>query len=239
VALVEHDLEAFWGSLNLARPEAARDALLAFVPELTARYGDTAAAVAADWYEDLREAAGVRTAFTAALAENVAPETVQQRVRYAAGGLFADDPSSTLGILLQAAGAYALQSGRSTIVRSASRDRSNPRWARVPSGATTCAFCLVMASRGAVYLTEKTAGRMNKFHGRCDCVPTPMWSRDDRPEGYDPDELYRAYQDAGAEAGTRQLTGHGSTADGNLSILQAMRREHPELVSDGIMPSTH
>ena len=35
VLLARRDLEAFWASLDLTRPETARDALLEFLPALT------------------------------------------------------------------------------------------------------------------------------------------------------------------------------------------------------------
>lgn len=40
-------------------------------------------------------------------------------------------------------------------------------WARVLSGETNCAFCAMLASRGAVYKSEKTAGF--EPHPKCDC----------------------------------------------------------------------
>jgi hypothetical protein len=47
-------------------------------------------------------------------------------------------------------------------------DRFN-RYRRVAVGAT-CKFCLMLATRGAVYLTEQSAGRGRKYHLSCDCV---------------------------------------------------------------------
>lgn len=43
-------------------------------------------------------------------------------------------------------------------------------WARVLVGEVNCAFCAMLASRGAVYKSEKTAGF--EAHGKCDCVCT-------------------------------------------------------------------
>ena len=43
-------------------------------------------------------------------------------------------------------------------------DPSQPRYARVPVG-PTCAFCILMASRGFVYWSEeKAGGRDNRYH---------------------------------------------------------------------------
>jgi len=72
-------------------------------------------------------------------------------------------------------------------------DPSKPRWARVPVG-ETCEFCVMLASRGFVYLTRETASLGGGFHnGRCDCNVVPSWG-ERHIAGYDPDTLYRQYK---------------------------------------------
>jgi hypothetical protein len=95
-----------------------------------------------------------------------------------------------------------LKPGRDTIAVSTGRDPAHARWARVPVG-KTCAFCLVAASRGAVYRSEESASR--HFHGACDCTATPFWRNDPYPEGYDPDALLQQYQDARDAADSGRL----------------------------------
>ncbi|MFF3555334.1 VG15 protein [Streptomyces tsukubensis] len=67
--------------------------------------------------------------------------------------------------------------GRETIVTSAQRDRRALRWMRVPSG-TACGFCLMVASRGAVYASEKSGGGIKgaEFHPNCQCTVVPIFS---------------------------------------------------------------
>lgn len=203
VALAGRDLAAFWAALDLNRPEAARDALETFLPVLVGQYGEIAAAAAADWYEDLRDAAGVGSAFRVAPADLVPDAAIRGQVRFAAAALFTDDPGRMLDFLQVAASKYVLQPGRDTITEAAAADPRKPRYARVPSGTETCAFCLMLASRGPVYASAQTAGgRMRKYHGKCDCVPTPLWDGDDLPAGYDPDALYERYNAARAVAGS-------------------------------------
>ena len=48
-----------------------------------------------------------------------------------------------------------------------SDDRFN-RYRRVAVGAT-CSFCLMLATRGAVYLSAASAGQSRKYHAHCDC----------------------------------------------------------------------
>ena len=42
------------------------------------------------------------------------------------------------------------------------------RYRRVAVG-NTCSFCLMLATRGAVYLTAASAGQSRKYHAACDC----------------------------------------------------------------------
>lgn len=213
VNLIDRDLRSFWDTLNLASPEAARDALLVVVPELVAKYGDIAATVAADWYEEQRSEARVRGPYRAVTADLVPSDAIEQSVRRTSGYLFGDTPEMTIEALALLAGKYAVQPGRSTISLNAGRE--HVRWARVPTGRETCAFCLTMASRGFVYLNAERAGLHDKYHGKCDCVPTPDWSEEPHLEGYDPSALYSQYLDA------RQTSGSGDLNE----ILATLREQ--------------
>ena len=221
--LVKRDLTAFFGSLNLGNPEAARDALLAFVPVLTAQYGDIAATLAADFYEESRAASGARGAFMALSAPAVPAGPVEAKVRFHAGHLWTPDPGAMLGALLVAADKYVKQPGRNTVAANAKRE--NVRWARVPTGAKTCSWCLVLASRDAVYHSkEKAGGPGHRYHGDCDCVPTRIGKASDYPEGYLPDNYYEMYQAARNEAQSGDIK----------DISAAFRRLHPDAVNDGV-----
>src|SRR5665648_174927 len=114
---VERDLTRFWATLNLERPEASRDALLRYVPVLTTAYGDAAATVAADWYDEVRVAEDVPGRFAAMPADPFPVPYVEARVHYGAAHLFTDAPGLMLPFLSGAVQEYALQPGRGTIVQ--------------------------------------------------------------------------------------------------------------------------
>lgn len=63
------------------------------------------------------------------------------------------------------------------------RDTVRPKYARVPSGAETCAYCYALAGLGFQYNSEETA----RAHGHvdCDCVIVPSWNGSG-VEGYNP-----------------------------------------------------
>lgn len=73
----------------------------------------------------------------------------------------------------------ALRSLNETIIANVGRDRDKgARFARVPTGFETCTFCLMLASRGAVYCSRKTAGEWRHFHRNCDCKVVPGFEKD-------------------------------------------------------------
>lgn len=225
VELARAELNAFFYGLDLAKPELARDALLEFMPMLAQEYGDAAAAAAAEWYEAQR-AAQVAGRYAAVLGETVPDAQVQGSVRYAAGHLFGDDPAQTLEVLSGALQRFVLYGSRDTIARNAGRDPARPRFARVPTGAKTCAWCTMLASRGFVYMTRETAGMArDHYHDDCDCQVVADFSKDAAHiEGYDPDGMYDMY-----------LAARQSAGSGDQKVIAAeMRRMFPESFTDGV-----
>ena len=86
------------------------------------------------------------------------------------------------------------RSANMSVVENGRRDPKRVRYARVPTGAETCDFCLMLASRGFVYQSESTAGASH-VHSSCDCRVVPGWDGME-VEGYDPQAIYDRWQDA-------------------------------------------
>lgn len=191
-------LQRLWRALGAQVWEAGvlRAALDEFFPVLVAQYGDAAATLAADWFE---QQAGVR----AVLARPVPDDVARAGARSAMDSLFKGNPAQVLANLGVVLDRMVKQPGRDTIRESS--HRAGVRWARVPTGAKTCGFCLMLASRGAVYRSEDTADG-GRYHGDCDCVATPIRDLSEYPRGYDPDELYMKFaaaQSAADRSGTK------------------------------------
>lgn len=73
----------------------------------------------------------------------------------------------------------------------AEKDPSEPRYARVPQG-PTCAFCIMLASRGYVYWSDESAGKFNGYHRDDNCQIVSSWGKT-RINGYDPDAMKKRY----------------------------------------------
>lgn len=93
--------------------------------------------------------------------------------------------------------------GRRQILNMVEEDPVVRGWARVATGRETCAFCMMMVSRGPVYLTAEGAGlgtsdktalelinsgdeealnrAMRRWHPGCDCKVVPVFRRDRWP----------------------------------------------------------
>lgn len=209
-------LRQLFAGLPTGDPYATRDALLEAVPAIVDQYGDLTASVAMEWFEDVY-------GMPAALGSDVDPEQVQGAVRYRAGNLFDGNPSAVLAGIAVDLDRFVKQPGRDTLMQSARKN--GLRYARVPQG-KTCAFCLMLASRGAVYLSTQNAGdEGHKYHGDCDCTVMPVREGDPMPDGYDPDDLYAKYRAATDVVGNRNDTN---------AITNELRRMFPDLVTDGV-----
>lgn len=178
-AAVERDLERSWRNLwssipeGKTRPYEVRDAFLRLVPTLVSRYGESAAAAAADWYEAQRDAAGVRGAFTVELVRSPYEDAVEGAVRRAAGALWTSEPARMLESLTPAVGKYILAASRATITRAAQRDPAASGWMRV-TRAGSCRFCRLLAQRGAVYMRDSVHFAS---HPDCNCAAVPSWDK--------------------------------------------------------------
>ena len=221
-------LQRFIDSLDLTRPEMVRDELLDFVPRLTQAYGSLTAQAAADWYERVR-AEQVSGSYAATLGDVVPTDRVQGTVRYAAGNLFTDTPLDVLSVLNGAVQRFVAYSGRATVARNAYHDPAKPRYARVPRGPKTCAFCEMLASRGWVYHSTQTAGLEHEYHDDCHCQIVPEWDKEQSHiAGYDPDAMYSRYLEAAGVV--------GNTHD-QKAIVAEMRRAFPDNYTDGVIES--
>jgi hypothetical protein len=195
---VEGELRKVLASVNLSNPTAAREALFDAIPPLVERWGDVAATVAAEWFEEFRVVEGVSGSFTAQLADPVPLEMVNSRLGYAtreSGHLFAgqeDDFGAFVSLMVNE---YAMKPGHDTVMQNARRDKVP--FARVPEPGA-CEWCLMLASRGFVYsrATVDQTEDGERYHGHCRCHAMPVYdeTRARVIYGYDPERLYAEYR---------------------------------------------
>lgn len=127
-------------------------------------------------------------------------------------------------------------------------------WARVATGRETCAWCLMLISRGPVYESAKTGGLavsdedaqrmysngedlsvyMNEWHPNCDCKVIPVFRTESWPGKEAADRALELWKQANAEAseyrrknpGRVHLSGknRGDEFTFNEDVINALRR---------------
>lgn len=152
--------------------ESLREALRDVLPALYEIYGMAVATLSADWYDEIREADGVRGRFSAIPAEVKADAGTDELAGWAVGPLFQAKPDPAAAQTLVEGGLQRriADVSRSTISQSSIADPQAAGWQRVGEGRCTSGFCDMLIGRGAVY-TEATAAFAAHDHCRCSAVP--------------------------------------------------------------------
>ena len=211
------------GAYMASYPEASvaevRDFAIGVVDDAVGAYGDAASTAAADLYDELAEASP-KTLPTAAVDTSDVSGYVDKEVRYQAGKLVDGAPSAFAAAVAACASDQVSRRANATMAGNVQRDHI--RYARVPMGGETCTFCAMLASRGFVYRSAKSAGEGTHWHRNCRCKVVPETAG--TVEGYDPDEWYGRWKEferidadgtmteAQRQAAKRALTGRPVTA---------------------------
>lgn len=177
--------------------------------EVVDQYARTSAALGADFYDAQREAAGVPGSFTVPVPDPPPAEQTEASLRWATKDVWErdlDDPKTTgaqrelLDVRLEQAEKKAeavvqklvADTGRGAVQEAVRRDRQATAWARA-AALGACAFCKMLAVRGAVYKQDTADFRA---HDGCHCGVIPIF-RGQRFELSDKakewDRLYREY----------------------------------------------
>lgn len=152
------------------------------------QYARTSAALAADFYDVQREAAGVPGVFTVPVADPPPPEQTEASLRWATKDVWPrdpEDPATTdaqrepVEVRLaqaekkaeQVAQKLVTDTGRGTVQEAVRQDRQATAWAR-SAARGACAFCKMLASRGAVYKRDTADFRA---HDGCHCGVVPVF----------------------------------------------------------------
>lgn len=168
---------------------ADTDNLVAYAYGLVTKYGEGSAELACQMYEALAEAQGVLLP-AAEPAETASYSEVARMVSATKDQNPANLPNGVSRLVKRA--------GADTTLKNAVRDGAE--WAWVPHG-DTCPFCITLASNGWQKASDKVlkGGHAQHIHAHCDCEFAVRFSRSVNVTGYDPDEYYQQYREAGGD----------------------------------------
>lgn len=158
--------------------ESVRDGLMDVVPNMVGIYGEAAASLGADFYDELRDVSGVKGNFRGVPADLPGRARADALVRWGVDPLFAAEPNLDATVSRISGGLQRIvaNADRQTVLRSVSLDPHGKGWQRITAGG--CSFCQMLAGRGAVY-TEASADFLS--HDRCHCTAVPVWSEQEAP----------------------------------------------------------
>jgi hypothetical protein len=154
-------------------PEVQRAALLDGVPGLIAYYSNGSAALAADFYDEERELAGVTSRFTSAAVIDDRTVKVRRGIAWASEPIFADDLELAGKRMSEVVQLETARPYRDTILTNRANDPAAAGWRRITAGG--CKLCRMLADRGAVY-REATARFAT--HTNCHCTAQPVFKTD-------------------------------------------------------------
>lgn len=186
--LLTRDMRGLRRLIIPSRLEASVPEWVEAVRSLVEQYGSASASLAADYYEAERVAARVTERFTVPLVGPPSDEQVENSLRWATKDVWErdpDDPVTTeaqrrpLDVRLEQAEKKAeavaqklvADQGRGTVQEAVRQDRQATAWAR-SAALGACAFCKLLASRGAVYKQDTAKFRS---HDGCHCGVVPVF----------------------------------------------------------------
>ena len=166
--LADNDLRGLWGQVKTA--DQARDALHDVLPDLIRTYHLASAAISADWYDDIRDAAAARGRFRAITAADEVDLGAGALAGWGVKPLYSATPDWAAAKVLVAGGMQRriANASRNTIMESSVQDPASRGWRREGSG--ECDFCSMLLGRGAVY-SEATVDFLSHDHCNCSAVP--------------------------------------------------------------------
>lgn len=169
---------------------------------------EVSAQAAADFYDAARTLA-LGEAMGATAKTNYDPNATDGAIRAIAQQLVNGNRDGFQSGVLERVDYEVKRAAGDCMVLNGAADRIHPMYARVPTGAETCTFCLMLASRGFVYHTEDAAGAVDHYHAHCDCRVIPGWDGMD-VDGYDPADYYVQWDDAITEQAKRAAEKSGA-----------------------------
>ena len=128
--------------------------------------------------------------------------------------------------------------GRSTMLRNSRKDAKGVGCACVPTGATTCPFCLSMAAVGVAYSFAVLDVEGEGFHDNCDCVFVPGFlGHDVEVDGYSSKAFRDQLSEAMEALGIPQNTGYRQMTEAErYALRQELERRADDVELDRRRP---
>lgn len=191
-ARAAREVAAAWQLLDPTDVDRTLERWLQTTLGIVARNRSLSARLGAAHYLDLRDQSGVTArmperippvdADTAAITTSMVvtgPNDIKARTAATEGGFTTPIAALAGSKVVGAAVRHVLGGGRGAIINRIQVDRAAIGVARVTSG-KPCAFCAMLASRGAVYKDRSQTSAGFQSHDACKCQPMTIYRRGER-----------------------------------------------------------
>lgn len=215
------ELVRLLGEVDLTRDVATvRNEVIAIMQACCGASTEVAARLAADFYAGVRSRSGIDDGYEPVVDPDYDPAATGEAVRAFVQDLVDGRPAE--GFVRKCADRLDYETRRSANMctyDNAKADPRRPKWARVPMGAETCRFCIMLASRGFDYHSRESASHT---HSNCDCRVVPGFDDETVVDGYDPDYYRDVYANPDEHPEVREAI------NARRRELRALRREEPK-----------
>lgn len=212
-----------WTPENIAE---CRDIVIQALAAVMPTYTDAAAQVGADMYDAVRETA-VGEAMGATAISGYEPEATAGAIKAFVQDIVDGKPFEQFNRrVLERVDNEIRSAENMSVAENAALDPLEPRYARVPTGAETCEWCIMLASKGFTYRSKKSAignykkksrsGSTSHGHPGCDCRIVQGYPNME-VEGYDPKSYYALWKKS------EDMKAEGLPTEQRTAILAAMR----------------
>lgn len=148
------------------------------------------------------------------------PEPSEESIRAFMQDAVEGNPDKTAMKVLARLDYEIKKSAARSVVGMGGRDSMRVRFARVPSGIETCSFCLMLASRGFVYISKDSAGAVRHYHPNCDCRIVPGFDGLTEIEGYDPNFIYDQWMNSIEDEARARSERNGTDMRDELKLIK-------------------
>lgn len=161
------------------------------------KYGEGAAAASCEMYDAIAKESGVDVPD----AEPAETATYPEAGKAVNGTL----KTGNAEIVAGSVGRMVKMAGVDTMMKNAIRDGAE--WAWIPQGNETCAFCIMLASRGWQRASKAALNgdHADHIHAYCDCMYAIRFDSETNVEGYDPEKYKAMYDEAEGDTWEEKL----------------------------------
>jgi len=183
-------LRRLWRLVDLGDVSGSLPAYKTAVAAVVNQYGLASASFGSDYFDTMRAQAGVTAPFRTPLVDPAPDAQVQASLGWATSDLTGpsaptitgDDLATTVQAKVEGVSQKLVtDAGRNELIAAIEADKEATGWARVTKPGA-CAFCRMLATRGAVYRSAETA----KFeaHDKCHCTIQPLFGHHYEPPAH-------------------------------------------------------